>query len=446
MEVHCKYDELVDPSKLKHHPKNHNQHPPEQIDRLIKILDYQGWRYAVKVSRLSGYVTSGHGRIAAAFKAGWKTVPVVYQEYTDSDQEYLDVQSDNAIASWAELNLKAINADIPELGPFDIDLLGIKDFEVEALDKYDADSGSLAKKFGVPPFSVFDTRQEYWHERKNYWLSRGIKSYSGRGQVGALSASIKRIKGASESLKQLSVEAGVSIFDPFLAEICYSWFSPKNAVILDPFAGGSVRGLIATWLGKEYHGVDLSPIQIGANKAEALRFNIKPNWYVGDSVKLNDILDKTVLADFVFSCPPYGDLETYSDDENDISNMGLDEFLAAYRLIIRAACDRLKDNRFACFVVGDYRAKDGTYCNFVSETIDAFLNSGLKLYNEIVLINEPGTAALRANRQFSASKKLLKHIKMFWYLLRAALSPHLTTAAQLTLIQQHWTSAMLTLI
>ena len=133
--IHCLYDKLVDPKTLNYHPKNRNKHPKDQIERLAKILQYQGWRYPIKVSKLSGCVTSGHGRIAAAFLKKWTQVPVVFQEYENEDQEYADVQSDNAIASWAELDLAAINLDIPDIGPeFDIDWLAIKNFKIDLND------------------------------------------------------------------------------------------------------------------------------------------------------------------------------------------------------------------------------------------------------------------------------------------------------------------------
>lgn len=138
--IHCKYDALVDPKSLKFHPKNRNKHPKDQIDRLAKIIEYQGWRYAIKVSNLSGFVTSGHGRIAAAISKKWTKVPVVYQDYSDEDQEYADVQADNAIASWADLDLAGINSDIPDFDPsFDLDLLGIKNFELDPSEKFQAD-------------------------------------------------------------------------------------------------------------------------------------------------------------------------------------------------------------------------------------------------------------------------------------------------------------------
>jgi len=157
--IHCLYDELVDPKTLKYHPKNRNKHPKDQIERLAKILEYQGWRYPIKVSKLSGFVTSGHGRIAAAFLKKWNQVPVVFQEYESEDQEYADLQSDNAIASWAELDLAAINLDIPDIGPdFDIDLLGIKDFTIDAADKYadkDADEVPEVKETDIKLGDLF---------------------------------------------------------------------------------------------------------------------------------------------------------------------------------------------------------------------------------------------------------------------------------------------------
>lgn len=141
MIVHCPHDRLVPVKELKAHPQNRNQHPQDQIERLAKILDYQGWRYPIKVSKLSGFITSGHGRLEAAKHLKLKEVPVSFQDYTDEAQEYADLQADNAIASWSELDLAAINVDLVELGPdFDIDLLGIKKFTIDPNDNESLDN------------------------------------------------------------------------------------------------------------------------------------------------------------------------------------------------------------------------------------------------------------------------------------------------------------------
>lgn len=132
VKIQCLYDNLVSLNELQAHPQNRNKHPKDQIERLAKILKYQGWRYPVKVSKLSGYVTAGHGRIEAARLNGWDTVPVNYQDYENADQEYADLQADNAIASWSELDLSGINSDIGDLGPdFDIEMLGLRGFNLD---------------------------------------------------------------------------------------------------------------------------------------------------------------------------------------------------------------------------------------------------------------------------------------------------------------------------
>ncbi len=130
--VRIKDVQMVPISKLVPHPKNRNVHPPDQIERLADILEFQGWRYPVKVSTRSGFVTSGHGRIDAAKLRGWPEVPVSYQDYENEAQEYADVVADNAIASWSEIDLSGVNTDLGDLGPdFDIDLLGIKSFSLD---------------------------------------------------------------------------------------------------------------------------------------------------------------------------------------------------------------------------------------------------------------------------------------------------------------------------
>lgn len=136
MIIQCKYDELVNVDELKPYPKNRNKHSPEQIERLSKILIYQGVRAPIVVSKLSGSIVKGHGTLEAIKKNSWLKAPIVYQDFETLEQEYAFVQSDNAIASWAELDLSGINSDLGDLGPdFDIDLLGIEDFVLEPADK-----------------------------------------------------------------------------------------------------------------------------------------------------------------------------------------------------------------------------------------------------------------------------------------------------------------------
>jgi 16S rRNA G966 N2-methylase RsmD len=229
----------------------------------------------------------------------------------------------------------------------------------------------------------------------------GLTWVGGDRPVGELDETSGKILAAGSS--------GTSIFDPVLAELCYRWFCPPGGTILDPFAGGSVRGIVASALGRPYVGIDLSARQIAANREQADRIcrEPRPVWIEGDSRHVRRLAQGTD-ADFLFGCPPYADLERYSDDSADLSTLSYEEFRAAYRAIIAEACTMLKDDRFACFVVGDVRDAKGLYYGFPWHTVEAFTDAGLRLYNEAVLVTAAGSLALRAGKQFEASRKLGK--------------------------------------
>jgi DNA modification methylase len=179
-------------------------------------------------------------------------------------------------------------------------------------------------------------------------------------------------------------------------------------LIGDPFAGGSVRGIVAHKMGYRYIGIELSTKQVEANREQAKKIlepDNQPTWINGDS---NEELDKiNEEFDFIFSCPPYANLEVYSTDPKDLSNMPYEDFLLVYRSIINKTIKKLKPGHLAVFVVGDVRDAEGYYIDFISDTKKAFIDSGAGLYNEAILLDPIGTAMIRANNNFS-SKKLVK--------------------------------------
>ena len=134
--------------------------------------------------------------------------------------------------------------------------------------------------------------------------------------------------------------------------------------------------------------------------------DMMPNWVCGDAL---DSLEESPDADFIFSCPPYGDLEVYSKDERDLSNMTKEDFLQSYEEIVDLSVNRLKNNRFACFVVGNYRDKDGVLIDLVGETVHAFEKAGASFYNDMILVNSTGSLPIRITKQFSISRKIGKH-------------------------------------
>lgn len=208
------------------------------------------------------------------------------------------------------------------------------------------------------------------------------------------------------------VNTGTSVFSPTLCEIVYRWWSPKGGTILDPFAGGSVRGIVASRLGRQYRGIDLSEVQVGANREQAKEIlrdgDFEPGWTVGDAAEVLTDGHHDGPFDLIFSCPPYFDLEVYSEDERDLSAMEPEAFVEGYRGIVASACERLAEDRFACFVVGDHR-QGHRQLSLVAETIHAFEDAGAFHYNHAVLITPTGSAAIRAARSFAVRKLTRTH-------------------------------------
>ncbi|MCL2887470.1 MAG: site-specific DNA-methyltransferase [Betaproteobacteria bacterium] len=288
----------------------------------------------------------------------------------------------------------------------------------------------LAERYMAAPFSVLDARQGWWRERKAEWLRLGIKSEAGRdGQLlfstaaqppevySAKNAYEKRIGHKvtwpefTQANPGVVQQPGTSIFDPVLCELAYRWFSPRDGLVLDPFAGGSVRGIVAACTGRRYAGTDLRAEQIEANRAQWVGIGRPgmpaPRWVTGDGRDIAKHFPGE-QADLVFSCPPYADLERYSNDSADLSTMRYPDFLRAYRAIIKEAVAMLRNDRFAAWVVGDVRDNKGLYRGLVGDTIAAFRDAGAYLYNEAILITAGGSLAIRAGRQFEMSRKLGK--------------------------------------
>lgn len=128
MNTHCRYDNLLPLNEFKNHPRNPNKHDDDQIQRLVLLFVEHGIRHPIIVSKRSGFIVAGHGRKMAAKKLGLQHFPVVYQDFESDEQEYQFLVADNAVADWSELDLAQIHKDIEALGPFDLNLLGIKDF------------------------------------------------------------------------------------------------------------------------------------------------------------------------------------------------------------------------------------------------------------------------------------------------------------------------------
>lgn len=680
-------------------PANARVHDERNLYAIKQSLQEFGQVEPLVVQAKSRKVIGGNGRLRVMLDLGWKECDVVLVDLSDAKATALGIAL-NRTAELAAWDDGALGRLLASLQGDEVLVPGWGEQEVAALlaslneGSLQAEAGrKLHERFLVPPFSVLDARQGYWRERKAAWVSLGIQSEVGRGS-NLLHMSETVLKGG-KSLRAEDARfgtqgniagdwTGTSVFDPVLCEVAYRWFCPPGGRILDPFAGGSVRGIVAASLGFSYVGVDLREEQVKANEEQAARIlgqasrtrgepegtsepdaltpvqRVGPYWLkrddlfayagtnggkvrallafikanapkhilvswcsrespqqeriarvakalgltarihvpdgpctpesslaeqagaaivrhkhgrmsvlkaraekdaektggllvpwgmeckeaveatrrqlanlpaevkrivvpTGSGVSLAGILwglqdappawrEKPVLAvsvgaawedrvarlgppgakplsvksplayeepaeqrslegvaldpiyeakcipflepgdllwcvgrrealaapttgvvsggsarwltgdardldkhlaaeervDLVFTCPPYFDLEKYSDDPADLSNMTWQDFLVAYQGIVSAAAARLRDDRFLILVVGDVRDQDGNFRGLVKESIAAGEQAGLCLYNEAILIPPVGTLALRAARIFTAQRKLGK--------------------------------------
>ena len=425
-------------------PRNARRHPERNMSAMEASLRELGAGRSIVVDR-EGVVIGGNAVFEKARELGIAVREVVTKGdelvvvrrvdlATDDPRRKALALADNQIATLAEWDEVVLFDLLSEVEEIEFEAMGFPSLTAEQA--VDSPEGvSLAERFLVPPFSVLNAREGWWQARKKTWLSLGIQSEIGRGNDGdgtqhgltyassCQPPSVYNAKNRYEArigrkvswdafytaFPEAAVHLGTSVFDPVLCELAYRWFCPAEGTVLDPFAGGSVRGIVASVLGRQYVGIDLSREQIKANRlqAKAICGDLAPKWHVGDSRKIAT-LAKGVKTDFVFSCPPYADLEVYSDNPADLSTLDYSDFRRDYAAIIMQTCKLLKPNRFACFVVGEVRDKRGHYYDFIGDTVQAFRDGGLAYYNEAILVTQVGGLMLRVGRSFEKTRKLGK--------------------------------------
>lgn len=125
MKIYCSYDELVDVATLIPNPRNPNKHPDKQIKLLAKVIEARGWRVPITVSKRSGFIVRGHGRLQAALLLGCDVVPVDLQDYASETEEWADMIADNRLAELSEIDQDILARLVAELdGSIDTSLLG----------------------------------------------------------------------------------------------------------------------------------------------------------------------------------------------------------------------------------------------------------------------------------------------------------------------------------
>ena len=304
-----------------------------------------------------------------------------------------------------------------------------------------APESSLFDRFIVPPFSILDTRKGYWQDRKKKWYDIIGDMGESRNDTLVTSLEIKYkdlYQRTREHRKELGISfkeyidkyvsqedlekeqakivaQGVSILDPVMAEIVCRWFGQENGKAFDCFAGDSVFGFVAAYLGNDFTGVELREKQAALNNERVE--GMKARYICDDGQNVAQHIEPE-SQDLLFSCPPYFDLEKYSDLPNDASNQGsYEDFIKILENAFTGAVSCLKENRFAAICIGDVRDKNtGFYYDFCGDIKRIFKQNGMRLYNEIILVEQTASTALRASRYMDSRKvaKTHQHLLVFF--------------------------------
>jgi len=261
---------------------------------------------------------------------------------------------------------------------------------------------TMSDYFGVAPFSILNTVDGDWQKRKKRW--NVLINDKGDMRSGALKAKNDK----TESQVDLAIQNlnnGVSILDAVLAELMLKWFTEENFKTFDPFAGDTVFGFVSAFLKRPFEGIELRKEQADFNQLQCDLNKLDAKYICDSSENMNKYIENE-SKDFIFSCPPYADLEVYSDLEDDLSTMSHDEFFKMYSKILQNTYSKLKNDRFAVIVTSEVRNKKGEYIQLVGKTIDLMVKAGYMFYNDIILVNSCGTLPLRTGKMMNSGRKV----------------------------------------
>jgi len=395
-------------SELIEYATNPREIGTDAVDKLAAIISQFGFRVPI-IAKSDGVIVDGHLRLLAAKKLGLDEVPCLSADDMSEAQIRgfrIAVNKAAELASWDDdllsNELKSLSSD-----GFNLDSIGFDDGEMDSIiaDFEGEDSvpnwekregRCMRDEFLQPPFSIMDTRGNEWITRRREL--RELIGDDGESREGTLFGNnAMRLKAG-----------GASILDPVLSELVIAWFGKTDGVAFDPFAGDTVFGYMAGYKGMGFFGIELREQQALLNQKRCSDAGLPCKYYCDSSENMDKYI-KDDSVDLVFSCPPYADLEVYSDDPRDLSTMAHDDFFSMYEKILKNTFQKLKENRFAVIVIGEVRnKKTGAYLGTVPETIRIMTEAGYEYYNEIILVNSQGNLPMRAARPMRATRKIGK--------------------------------------
>jgi len=195
-----------------------------------------------------------------------------------------------------------------------------------------------------------------------------------------------------------------SVFNPHLVQMIISAYCPLNARIYDAFGGGGTRGYVSTKMGHKYTGIEIRKEEVDRLKEQMKKWNIHFEILNEDSSKYKP----NKMFNFAFTCPPYYDLEIYSNLDGDLSNSySYGNYLDKLKMVLRNIYDVLEENSFAIFVVGDFRNKEGFLEHLNGDLVRIASYVGFKLWDEIIWMGASNVALTRCGK-FEVNRKSVR--------------------------------------
>ena len=348
--------------EAEYNPRQLTKEQFQQITDSIKRFGIVDPIIVNKNKERKNIIVGGHQRVKVAGSLGFKEIPCVEVDLTPDKERELNVRLNKNTGEW-DWDELANHFDVSELIDWGFDDKDLSFFDLDGMT--DDSHKKLEDSFIIPPFSIFDSKQGYWQNRKKWWNNLiGDKGESREDKLSNLN---------NMSAMYRPEMATVSILDPVIAEIANKWFGLESCNTFDCFAGDSVFGYVSDYLGNKFTGIELRQEQTDLNNKRLKGTESKYICDDGQNV-LKHI--KANTQDLLFSCPPYFDLEVYSTLENDASNQK--EYKDFIKILDKAFSDSLKclkNNRFAFIVVGDIRNENGVYYNFPSDIKNIFIKN-----------------------------------------------------------------------
>lgn len=225
----------------------------------------------------------------------------------------------------------------------------------------------IVQQFGFLPKSILKPEKKAKEKWKIAFLNDGIMDFRKFGG--------HRKDGIQE----------MSEFNPVLAEHIVRYWSLPGAKVVDPFSGRATRSIVTSKLGREYYGYEISPSTYQRVETRCKSIGVEATHYLSDGTLLAETPDE--FADFIYTCPPYFNIEKYESTDGQLSDINeYDQFYEKIKTCAQNCFRVAKPGTFCVWVVGDFRHKT-SLIDFHGDTKRAFVEAGYDYHDIVILEN-----------------------------------------------------------